>query len=71
MGKAKVGAMNGKGREIGHLMVRRGVNILYVQETRWKRGGAKSLQKECKLFYSGVEGRRWCCCIIERGVLPD
>ena len=31
-----VGTMTGKGREVANLMERRGVDILCVQETRWK-----------------------------------
>ena len=35
-----VGTMTGKGREVAYLMEQRGVDILCVQETRWK--GKKS-----------------------------
>ena len=31
-----VGTMTGKGREVADLMEQRGVDILCVQETRWK-----------------------------------
>ena len=31
-----VGTMTGKGREVAHLMERRGLDILCAQDTRWK-----------------------------------
>ena len=36
-----VGTMTGKRREVADLMERRGVDILCVQETRWKGGKAR------------------------------
>lgn len=48
-----VGSMTGKGREIADLMARRRIQILCVQETRWKGNKAKELGDGFKLFYSG------------------
>ena len=39
-------------------MVKRKVDIIYVQETRWKRGKARNIGDGCKIFYHGEDGRR-------------
>ena len=38
-----VGTMTGKGREVADLIERRGVDILCVQETRWKGDKARCI----------------------------
>ena len=43
-----VGIMTGKGREVADLMERRGVDILCVQETRWKGERARCIGGEIK-----------------------
>ncbi|KAJ8364363.1 hypothetical protein SKAU_G00131940 [Synaphobranchus kaupii] len=50
--------MTGKGRELADMMERRRVDILCVQETRWKGSKARSIGGGFKLFYHGVDGRR-------------
>ena len=40
------------------MMQRRKVDILYVQETRWKGYKARSLGARFKLFYHAVVGKR-------------
>ena len=44
--------MTGKGREVADLMERRGVDILCVQETRWKGERARCI---------GAGYKMWCC----------
>ena len=52
-----VGSMTGKGMEIADFIARRRVNILCVQETRWKGNKAKELGNGYKLIYSGADDR--------------
>ncbi|KAK3545256.1 hypothetical protein QTP70_002579, partial [Hemibagrus guttatus] len=49
---------NGKGRELADMMERRKVDILCVQETRWKGSKARSIGAGFKLFYYGVDSKR-------------
>ncbi|KAK3542234.1 hypothetical protein QTP86_021394 [Hemibagrus guttatus] len=48
----------GKGRELADIMERRKVDILCVQETRWKGSKARSIGAGFKLFYYGVDSKR-------------
>ncbi|KAK3526332.1 hypothetical protein QTP70_024279 [Hemibagrus guttatus] len=48
----------GKGRELADMMERRKVDILCVQETRWKGSKARSIGAGFKLFYYGVDSKR-------------
>ncbi|KAK3575195.1 hypothetical protein QTP86_020892 [Hemibagrus guttatus] len=48
----------GKGRELVDMMERRKVDILCVQETRWKGSKARSIGAGFKLFYYGVDSKR-------------
>ncbi|KAK3519958.1 hypothetical protein QTP70_008901 [Hemibagrus guttatus] len=50
--------MRGKGRELADMMERRKVDILCVQETRWKGSKARSIGAGFKLFYYGVDSKR-------------
>ncbi|KAK3554979.1 hypothetical protein QTP86_002411 [Hemibagrus guttatus] len=50
--------MHGKGRELADMMERRKVDILCVQETRWKGSKARSSGAGFKLFYYGVDSKR-------------
>ena len=54
IGTLNVGTMTGKGREIVDLMERRKLEILCVQETRWKGNKARELGGGFKLIYSGA-----------------
>ncbi|KAK3550865.1 hypothetical protein QTP70_006412 [Hemibagrus guttatus] len=47
-----------KGRELADMMERRKVDILCVQETRWKGSKACSIGAGFKLFYYGVDRKR-------------
>ncbi|KAK3538399.1 hypothetical protein QTP86_001745 [Hemibagrus guttatus] len=58
IGTLNVGTMTGKGRELADMMERRKVDILCVQETRWKGSKARSIEAEFKLFYYGVDSKR-------------
>ncbi|KAK3537187.1 hypothetical protein QTP70_002628 [Hemibagrus guttatus] len=58
IGTLNVGTMTGKGRELADMMERRKVDILYVQETRWKGSKARSIGAGFKLFYYGVDSKR-------------
>ena len=49
-----VGSLTGRSRELADLMDRRKVNILCIQETRWKGNRSKELEEGCKLIYSGA-----------------
>ncbi|KAK3522398.1 hypothetical protein QTP86_009537 [Hemibagrus guttatus] len=50
--------VKGKGRELADVMERRKVDILCVQETRWKGSKARSIGAGFKLFYYGVDSKR-------------
>ncbi|KAK3513892.1 hypothetical protein QTP70_032857 [Hemibagrus guttatus] len=58
IGTLNVGTMTGKGRELADMMERRKVDILCVQETRWKGSKARSIGAGFKLFYYGVDSKR-------------
>ena len=58
VGTLNVGTMTGKGRELADVMRMRKVDILCVQETKWKGSKARSIGGGCKIFYHGVDGRR-------------
>ncbi|KAK3568487.1 hypothetical protein QTP86_008540 [Hemibagrus guttatus] len=47
-----------KGRELADMMERKKVDILCVQETRWKGSKARSIGAGFKLFYYGVDSKR-------------
>ena len=54
IGTLNVGSMTGRSRELADLMMRRRINILCVQETRWKGNKARELGEGCKLIYGGA-----------------
>ena len=53
-----VGTMTGKGREVADPMERRGVDILSVQETRWKGEKARCIGGGYKMWYCGSENKK-------------
>ena len=57
VGTLNVGTMTCKGRELADMMKRK-VDILCVQETRWKGSKARNIGDGCKIFYHGEDGRR-------------
>ncbi|KAI5618310.1 hypothetical protein C0J50_22292 [Silurus asotus] len=58
VGTLNVGTMTGRGREIADMMERRKVDMLCVQETKWKGSKARNIGGGFKLFYHGVDGKR-------------
>ncbi|KAL7881155.1 hypothetical protein SRHO_G00034090 [Serrasalmus rhombeus] len=58
VGTLNIGTMTGKGRELADMMERRKVDILCVQETRWKGSKARNIGGGFKLFNHGVERKR-------------
>ncbi|KAK3514571.1 hypothetical protein QTP70_021622 [Hemibagrus guttatus] len=50
--------MTRKGIELADMMERRKVDILCLQETRWKGSKARSIGAGFKLFYYGVDSKR-------------
>ena len=58
VGTLNVGTMSGRGREVADMMERRKLDILCVQETKWKGSKARNLGGGCKLFYHGEDGKR-------------
>ncbi|KAI5099616.1 hypothetical protein C0J45_10168 [Silurus meridionalis] len=53
--EVQVGTMTGKGREVADMMERRKVDMLCVQETKWKRSKARKIGGGFKRFYHGVD----------------
>ena len=58
VGTINIGTLPGKGREIADLLDRRKMDILCLQETRWKGNRAKELAGGHKLLYSGNNAGR-------------
>ncbi|KAK3546604.1 hypothetical protein QTP70_030475, partial [Hemibagrus guttatus] len=56
--RKKASKKQGKGRELADMMKRRKVDILCVEETRWKGSKAHSIGAGFKLFYYGVDSKR-------------
>ena len=57
IGTLNVGSMTGRSREVADVMDRRKVDILCVQETRWRGNKAKDIGSGYKLLYSGADER--------------
>ena len=53
-----IGTMTGKERELADIMEQRTVDILCLQETKWKGSKARNIGGRCKLFYNGADGRK-------------
>ena len=53
-----VETMTGKGREVADLMEQRGVDILCVQETRWKGEKARCIRGGYKMWYCGSGNKK-------------
>ena len=58
VGTLNIGTMTGSGRELEDIMKRRNVDILCLQETKWKGSKARNIGGECKIFYNGADGRK-------------
>ena len=57
VGTLNIGTMTGRGRELADMMERRNVDILCLQETKWK-GKARNIGGRYKLFYNKADGRK-------------
>ena len=53
-----IGTMTGRGRKLADMKERRNVDILCLQETKWKGNKARKIGGECKLFYNGADRRK-------------
>ena len=50
--------MNRKKRKLADMMDRMNVDVLCLQETKWKGNKARNIGGCCKLFYNEADGRR-------------
>ena len=58
VGTLNIGMMTGRGRVLADMMNRRNVDILCLQETKWKGSKARNIGGGCKIFYNGANGRK-------------
>ena len=58
VGTLNIGTITGREREQAYMMERRNVDILYLQETKWKGSKARNIGGGCKIFYDGADRRR-------------
>ena len=58
VGTLNIGTMTERGRELTDIMERRIVDILCLQETKWKGSKARDIGGGCKIFYNGADGRK-------------
>ena len=58
VGTLNIGTMTGRRRELADMMERRNVDILCLQETKWKGSKARNIGGGCKIFYNGADGRK-------------
>ena len=58
VGTLNIGTMTGRGRELADMMERRNVDILCLQETKWKGSKARNIGGGCKIFYNRADGRK-------------
>ena len=54
VGTLNMGTMTGRGRELADMMKQRNVDILCLQETKWKGSKARNIEGGCKIFYNGA-----------------
>ena len=53
-----VGSMTGRSGEIVQLMRKKSLQLLCVQETKWKGSKAREIGAGCKLYYHGEYGTK-------------
>ena len=58
VGTLNVGTLTGRSMELVDMMERRKINVLCLQETKWKGQKAREMDNGYKLYYNGVDGRR-------------
>ena len=66
-----IGTMTGRGRELADMMERRNVDILCLQETKWKGSKARNIGGGCKIFYNRADGRKNGIGIVVREELAE
>ena len=71
VGTVNIGTMTERGRELADMMERRNVDILCLQETKWKDSKARNIGGGCKIFYNGAEGRKNGIGIVMREELAE
>ena len=55
VGTLNIGTMTERGRELADMMERRNVDILCLQETKWKSSKVRNIEGGCKLFYNKAD----------------
>ena len=63
--------MTGKGRELADMMKQRNVDILCLQEAKWKENKVRNIGGGCKIFYNGADGRKNRIGIVVREKLAE
>ena len=58
VGTLNIGTMTGRGTELADMMERRNVDILCLQETKWKGSKARNIGGGCKIFYNRADGKK-------------
>ena len=58
VGTLNIGTMTGRGRELADMMEQRSIDILCLQETKWKGSKARNIGGGCKIFYNEADGRK-------------
>ena len=53
-----IGSMNGRSGQIAQLMIKKSLQVLCVQETKWKRSKAREIGAGYKLYYHGEDSKR-------------
>ena len=71
VGTLNIGTMTGRGRELEDTMERRNVDILCLQEIKWKGSKARTIGGGCKIFYNGADGRKNGIGIVVRKELAE
>ena len=63
--------MTGREKELENMMKRRNVDILCVQETKWKGSKARNIEGGCKIFFNGADGKKNGIAIVVREKLAE
>ena len=58
IGTLNIVTMTGKGRELVDMIELRNIDILCLQETKWKGSKERNIGGGCKLFYNKTDGRK-------------
>ena len=66
-----IGTMTGRRRELADMMEQRNVDILCLQETKWKGNKARNIGGGYKLFYNGADERKNGIRLVVREELPE